>query len=118
MGLLNSFFEKYCWTYISQLPINVCVDAISRGSWTFGNNPLNLQQYECVPYSDCQLLIVFRGAQFGRIARTEYLLSFTKDSRGTIISAKFVRDIWVIPCISTYLLDVFMTEKVKAFRID
>lgn len=118
MGLLDNLFDKFCWTYVTQLSIEECIDSIICSPMTFGRDQFNLHRYECIQYGDYQLLVIFRGAQYGRYLRTEYLLTFCKNNAYSSITVKFQREkIGLFPCISTYHLDIFMEEKIHAHRI-
>ena len=117
MRLFDKITNKFCWIYRTQLPIEDCIAAIMSTPKSFGINPLNLHRYDCIQQQNNHLLIIFRGMQYGRFVRTEYLFTFSEEQGSTTIETKFLRDfLGIFPCISTYDLDVLMEEKIRAYR--
>ena len=112
-------WDQFCWTYTTKLPATECMKLIQQQPWTFGRNIFNLQQYECSQLESDQIRIVFKGAQFGKILRTEYLLTFAENADTCNIVANFQRELFGMPPMtSTYQLDIFMEEKIHARRIN
>lgn len=111
--------DKFCWTYVTDLQMEKCINAIQHAPLSFGDNPFNPQYYECILCDSHQILITFKGAKFGKPIHTTYLLTFAKDNDICSIQVKFVQEKWgLFPFISTFHLDIFMRQKIQAHRID
>lgn len=119
--ILRDKLRKYwqcSFTYYTELSVAECISSISRKPKTFGNNPLNLECYESEKLSENQLLLTFKGGQYGGFVRTEYLANLIPQNGGTIIILQFQDEILgLFPMTSTYHLDIFMQQKVKACNI-
>ncbi len=106
------------WSYKTEQALTSCVNSICCLPMTFGTNPFNLEQYDCVQRSDTELLITFKGARFGKLIRTEVLATFSACSHGTIILLSFQRELFGLPPMTSInTLDCFMEQKIGAQRI-
>ena len=82
---------------------------------------LNSVNAEATMLSDSQLYFVYKGRKFAKYRRSEYIMSFaTGDSAstGTKITVAFNRELFNLPWPMTSVqeLDIFMKEKLSAYR--
>lgn len=110
-------WKKAYWTYYTKLSTKDCIQLICNSPHSFGPNPFNPDYYDCELITDTTLRLVFKGAKFGRLLRTEYTASFQEDINGCLIGVQFQKELFgLFPMTSTYHLDLFFDEKVQAHR--
>lgn len=110
---------KQRWVYCTGLSIPECIGTILREPRTFGDNPFNLENYECIFCSDSQLLVTFTGCHFGKMKRTEYLMHFHPGEKVNHIFLEFRHELLGFPPMTSVLtIDKFMQEKIQASRIE
>lgn len=116
MGFWNKF-DCFNYTYQSRFSVSECIQSILISQKTFGSNYFNPHNYEYVLLSNNQMRLVFKGARFSKTTKTEYLATFYDDANGCRIALNFQHEFLCLPPMtSTYLLDLFMEEKMQAYR--
>ena len=103
--------------YITGKSIDDCMKAIACAPWTYQCKWGTEMWYECNKLSDAQMLVTFKGGQFRRARRTQYLLTFTANAE-TTVTLKFHREMFglCVPMTPTEDIDCFMKEKIGAVR--
>ena len=73
--------------------------------------------YDAVKISDTQVWITFKGGQFRKIMRTQYLMEFIPREGQTMIVMQFQKELFGFPPMtSTQDIDRCMAQKLEAVR--
>lgn len=114
------FWSKFaCFNpiYQSRLHADECIERILASKGTFGTDCLNPYHYEYRLLSKNQIYFIFKGSRFGKAVKTEYLATFYNNSNGCRIVLTFQHELLGLPPMtSEYHLDIFMKEKMHAYR--
>lgn len=115
MGFWNKF-DCFNSIYQSSSSVNECIASIVSEK-TFGKDFYNPQYYDYKVLSSNQMLLVFKGAKFGKAVKTEYIATFYDNPKGCKIILAFQRELLCLPPMTpTCLLDLFMEQKIQAYR--
>lgn len=113
----NELLGKHKYVYDTNMCLDDCVNRILSSPKTFGENVLNQENYDCILHSNNQITVVFKGAAFGKVRKTEYLLSLSRTDHHTIIHVEFMRELLGLPPMTPIqLVDTFMYQKVCGCR--
>ena len=73
--------------------------------------------YQAEKISDTQVLIVFKGGQFQRMMRTQYLMELIPQEHNTRIALHFQKEMLGLPPMTSPLeIDLCMKQKLNAVR--
>ena len=103
--------------YRTTMSINYCIESITSSPQIYKCMLGTEMWYECKRVSDTQMLVTFKGGQFHKMCRTQYLMTFVENGETTVI-LKFCKEMFgfFLPMTSSNDIDCFMKEKICAVR--
>ena len=103
--------------YHTSLTAAECVQQIMQLPWEYDCKWGTPLWYEAIYISDSQLQITFKGGQFRKAVRTQYLVDFVQQKNTTKIIMRFETDLFALPAMTPPAdIDLFMGQKVNAVR--
>ena len=113
-GLIKTDQSLY---YESTYNLHECIIQITKEpqeyDWKWGAK----LWYKAEIFSDTQVLITFRGGQFRRMMRTQYLMEFLPQENHTLIVLRFQKELFGLPPLTPSSdIDLCMKQKLNAVR--
>lgn len=110
--------ENYNLMYRTKLSVNDCISSMSRTPWEYECKWGTPLWYECEKISDTQLLVIFKGGQFRKAVRTQYLMEFSGEDGETVITVRFYKEsLGLPPMTPPDDIDRFMKQKIQAIQM-
>lgn len=104
--------------YRSVLSVSDCIRSITRTPWEYDCKWGTPLWYECEELSDGHLLVIFKGGQFRKAVRTQYVMDFSAGDGGTVITLRFFKEsLGLPPMTPPDDIDRFMKQKTQANRM-
>ena len=111
--------NNYYLVYHTPLSASDCIRSISRMPWEFECKWGTALWYECERLSCTQLLVTFKGGQFRKSVRTQYLMEFVVEGQETIITVRFYKESFGLPPMTPPDdIDRFMKQKINAIQME
>ena len=120
MGLKNLYYQimatkKQVLYYETALNMQECISRIIEEPQKYKDKNWTELWYEAVKISNTQVLITFKGGQFRKAVRTQYIMEFLSQENNTLISLRFQNELFGCPPMTLPNdIDLCMMQKLDA----
>ena len=103
--------------YESPYSVYECVTKITKEPQEYADKWGTDLWYQADRISDTQVMIVFKGGQFQKMMRTQYLMELVPQEHHTQIVLHFQKELFGLPPMtSPFEIDLCMKQKLNAVR--
>lgn len=107
------------WVYETTMSVTECFTILLSLSQLPATDDYESISFDCIKLSDTQLYLIYKGLRyFGKMRKTEYILTFSIRGESTIIVLQFHHELFGLPPMTPISeIDAFLKDSIQAFRI-